>query len=511
MRRNNSKQQQQKQKRKSSSSSVPVVTFFPRGNNRQQQSQQQQSSSRSITTRTNQNNNNLAVPAQVLLQLLRQQQHHHRQKRRQRDEEEDEEVEEIEEEDDDDDAVSEAIALASILSGQNDDEENDDDDDNDDELLVDDEEGDDDEYFEDDDDKSSSSDESKATTVISIRNNSEKGKRKKQENGGGDELIIQAEIDESNPLSRREIVGHITNAAAGLLAVCPNFSSLRVVVPPSSQQSKSSQTTLILPPRDVSKFSPEKLSVVIDLDETIVQSRGLHESFVFSNNNNKRNSNNNKKNNNNHDVLIVARPHLFSHLIPTLQRIGAEIIVWTAAQKEYAEYVLKFISSSHYHQNNNETTQTQTKWWHHLIAREDCLTHRVWNENSELFPKNLSWIVGGTAADSSSNRSLNKCLLLENSPASVFTNPENCFLVSDFHNYVENVSVDDQSLIFASQIIEQVSNNNTISVSRALGKTNLLELCSFRVPGVRGLVQCKTLVYSPPGVPRTFGEEKIKK
>lgn len=332
---------------------------------------------------------------------------------------------------------------------------------------------------------------------------------------GGRQLVIEAEIDpNSDPRQTRRMLNRITTAACQLAAVCPNFSSMRVIIPPSASASSSSgggeSNRFLLPPRDLQKFAASELCVVVDLDETILQGRTRGAGGL---------------------PAVIVRPHL-EDLVAALRRSGAEIIVWTAGERAYANHILGAVTNyrppatattaAAIRNNNNNAgsanncsngaaTQTLGKFWHHLITRENCLhkwfdagvgrhhhaTLGVADSSAVLTVKDLSWL----------GRSVERCLVIENSPVSVCHQPSSAVLVPDFHGS----NPGDRSLAIVSEVVGAVSNafhdRGETSVAKALQRCSQLELCGFRIPGVRGTVSVRTLTYSPPGGPRTFGEE----
>ena len=491
----------------SSSFLIPLMAFSsPRqtsnNNSNNNHSSRRQTSNNNNRNNSNNNNDNvmLSRPAQVLRQMLlqqqrqrqmereqqqlrrqtqrssSQQQHHHKARRRQRqeqddDDDEEEDGEEDECDDDDDDDISEAIALASILSGMTGDDDDDDNQEDEEEEEAEEEEDNDDEE---------------------------------------EELVIEAELDgNADPRKQREIVNQISDVARNLIRACPNFSALRVTVPslpPPSTTTTSSQKLqklpppLLPPPRTTS--SSLLFTLVIDLDETIVQSRDLDPALFDS-----AERQDLQRTANwyftQRDKHIVYRPHLDT-LVQTLTekllpRENLEVVIWTASERDYATTVL-----NHYLLRRNDSNKEleNQQFWDHLITRENCAQHH-WANATTTLPKNLNWL----------GRNIDHCMLLENSPGSSHASPDNAILVPDFHNNSKN-SCNDESLRIAAMLIEYVFNqvmhhNNT--VQKALQQRwclNYLELSSFRVPGVRGNINCKTLSYCPPGVAqRTFGEE----
>eukprot|EP00758_Cryptobia_borreli_P002997 Tbor_TRINITY_DN3446_c0_g1::TRINITY_DN3446_c0_g1_i1::g.3789::m.3789/K17616/CTDSPL2; CTD small phosphatase-like protein 2 len=145
------------------------------------------------------------------------------------------------------------------------------------------------------------------------------------------------------------------------------------------------------------------LSVVLDLDETLVYARS---------------------------GPIMVRPY-FSYLLRTLQMTNCEIILWTAGISQYVDAVVHALTVA---AGDCAGPMMGGTWYHHIITRDSR-----WFEETSPGVKDLRML----------GRPLGRVVILENNPCSVQLQTDNGILVQDYLE--ENFS--DQSLKEATDII----------------------------------------------------------
>jgi hypothetical protein len=230
--------------------------------------------------------------------------------------------------------------------------------------------------------------------------------------------------------------------------ICPNFARprIRITVTEEIEYISAAQARTVIPPQDGRRFRLNGLVVVVDLDETVVYAR---------------------------DGPVLLRPYA-RDLATTLQSSGAEVIVWTAAARPYALECLKAFGAC--------------TFWHHLVTRES----RAWGyvEDEDLpMVKDIRQL----------GRPLDRVLVIENSPASVRSQPGNAVLVQDFRG-VE--SADDRSLQIVSSIVAAAA-ACADPVPQVLSRCTSLESSVFYLPNHRVHTHC--LTYAPSGTLRSYG------
>lgn len=157
----------------------------------------------------------------------------------------------------------------------------------------------------------------------------------------------------------------------------------------------------LIPPMDLAYESePCRLTVVLDLDETLVWAR---------------------------NATVVVRPFV-QEFIQACLRNQCEIVLWTAGIPVYVNRILSAIT---------RVVKRHT-WFHYVIARSP-----LWYSDEGPTVKDLRLV----------QRPLERVLVLENSPASMQHQPQNVLLVEDF--YGDNM--EDQSLLFAGQVVERLT------------------------------------------------------
>lgn len=159
----------------------------------------------------------------------------------------------------------------------------------------------------------------------------------------------------------------------------------------------ANEDTVLIPPQ--APMHSGSLTVVVDLDETVVWAR---------------------------NAQIVVRPFVVEMLLACV-RNQCEVVVWTASVPHYVNRILHSVNGV-----------AKRQWYHYVVARSP-----LWFHEGSASVKDLNYL----------RRDLSRVLVIENSPASVQLQQENVLLVEDF--YGDNH--DDQSLIFAGQVIERVS------------------------------------------------------
>ena len=239
--------------------------------------------------------------------------------------------------------------------------------------------------------------------------------------------------------------------------VTPGFSAVVSDVPRSIHSSGGfggyRHMGTLIPPDTVSQSEMPHLTVVLDLDETLGSFR---------------------------TEPALYRPHLKA-FFETLQSFDCEVVVWTAALREYAGQRLAFDGC----------------YMHHLIGRDA----RWYNgQYPELATKNLKLL----------GRDLRRCVIVENSPLSVRLNPGNAILVQNYT--AENVRAQleaggqDDSFLVVKEVIEYMANAvkedpENVSVPELLRSCPLLRRAHF----ADGTICCHALKYEAPGVPLEFG------
>lgn len=169
----------------------------------------------------------------------------------------------------------------------------------------------------------------------------------------------------------------------------------RSVAPPRDRP-KTKRTGLLPPP---SVAAPPLLSVVLDLDETLVSARS---------------------------GAIHVRPFV-KDLVDLLQDTQCEIIVWTAGVPRYVNRILHAVG---------DVCQC-AHWFHHIISR-----HRRWYANDGDCAKDLRLL----------GRPMDRLLLIENNPVSVLLQPEQAILLEDY----TRPDTADQSLRVLASILRRI-------------------------------------------------------
>jgi hypothetical protein len=196
---------------------------------------------------------------------------------------------------------------------------------------------------------------------------------------------------------------------------------------PQQHVGKIPTETFLIPPMECPpEGAVRNLTVVLDLDETLVWAR---------------------------NATVVVRPFVQEFLQACL-RNRCEIVLWTAGIPVYVNRIINAISR----------VVKRNHWFHYVVARSP-----MWYSDFGPTIKDLRLI----------HRPLDRVLVLENSPASMQLQEGNVLLVEDF--YGDNM--DDQSMLFAGQVVERLSqgarDNNLTSVAEGLIADPVLVPVSF--------------------------------
>jgi hypothetical protein len=159
-----------------------------------------------------------------------------------------------------------------------------------------------------------------------------------------------------------------TNATGPVAATAAASSPGRICRTPSMNKDHGA----FLPRRD---GEADTLCLVLDLDETLVYAR---------------------------NGPVQVRPHARS-LLSTLEGADAEVVVWTAGERDYAQSVIRQI----------DTTNTVQ----HCVYR-----HHKWWTGRPGYTKNLR----------SLGRNINRTVIVDNTPDCLRDYPDNAILVSDY-------------------------------------------------------------------------------
>nr|CCC89959.1 conserved hypothetical protein [Trypanosoma congolense IL3000] len=202
------------------------------------------------------------------------------------------------------------------------------------------------------------------------------------------------------------------------------------------------------------------LSIVVDLDETLVASRA---------------------------GSIHLRPHI-KEFIDACHAEGCEIVIWSAATPSYVNAIVRAVAA----------VSQRRVWYHHIITRH----HSWYREN-----------CGGVKDLSELGRPLGRVLLLENSTLSIQRQPQNSILVED---YIQP-NLQDNTLHILAGIVRRVATgmrcrNGGVcdTVARLLSVDPELQALSFLVSlnedcastvvemyPTRAEISCWGLRYSP--------------
>lgn len=159
-------------------------------------------------------------------------------------------------------------------------------------------------------------------------------------------------------------------------------------------------STMLIPPATPAQADSRVLTVVIDLDETIVWARQAH---------------------------LSVRPFVME-LLHACLRNHCEVVVWSASVPQYVNRILHAVNGVVHRQ-----------WYTYVIARSG-----LWYaENAQASVKDIRLL----------HRDLDRVMVIENSPASVQLQEGNVLLVEDFYGE----DTEDQSLIFVGQVIERAA------------------------------------------------------
>jgi TFIIF-interacting CTD phosphatase-like protein len=157
----------------------------------------------------------------------------------------------------------------------------------------------------------------------------------------------------------------------------------------------TNDTVYLLPPTP-----NEKLTIVLDLDETLIYARD--------------------------EICILKRPYL-DNFINVLKNLNCEIVIWTAAEHSYALEVLKHIN---------------------ILS---IVSHFIWRHKKWI--NYLSYET--TCAKPICMLGRNKVIVIENSICSVMCNSAQSIIVNNFERI--SYSCDDNTLILISNILTDLN------------------------------------------------------
>lgn len=162
-------------------------------------------------------------------------------------------------------------------------------------------------------------------------------------------------------------------------------------------------------PLSISKCDPHintKLIIVLDLDETIIYARNL-------------------------SLGILIRPGL-RELLTLLKQDCFEVIVWTAAHKEHAIYVVDMLNSTFV-------------WLPHFIIHAGA-----WMTDNINYEKNIEYLFN-------EHRTVDNILVIDDRMLNLKKYPNNILCVKPYHGYM----VKDNTLSIVSKIINNILESST--------------------------------------------------
>ncbi|ORC93449.1 nuclear lim interactor-interacting factor [Trypanosoma theileri] len=183
-----------------------------------------------------------------------------------------------------------------------------------------------------------------------------------------------------------------------------NFSPRPPPVKTFARSNFTDSDNFFIPPPSV--HDEGKLVVVLDLDETLVYSRG---------------------------GPIIPRPG--THRLFEALRGRCEVVVWTAGEEHYAREVIQRID--------------RRRCIQHCIFR-----HEKWWSERPGYLKDISAL----------GRPLNRTIIIDNTPDCLRAYPQNGLLVTDFRGELWNRSGADTTLFVLADIIEDVLRGPLVSV-----------------------------------------------
>ena len=179
-------------------------------------------------------------------------------------------------------------------------------------------------------------------------------------------------------------------------------SDIRITRKPLERDARlaSGKSEFLVPEKS---YSDGRLTVVLDLDETLVSNHGQYLHCA--------------------DNSIIQRPHLQSFLSALAS--CCEVILWTASTYEVTEQVLRNIDPC-------------STIFDHVIARSPKWFKGV------PYTKDLTLL----------GREMDRIVIVENNSDCVVNNPNNAILVSDFHGIPQPTP--DLTLLVVQEIIEDI-------------------------------------------------------
>eukprot|EP00796_Vickermania_ingenoplastis_P004403 gene4403-3203_t len=234
---------------------------------------------------------------------------------------------------------------------------------------------------------------------------------------------------------------------------------LAAILQPKKKRKKGPKL-LLARPSQLWNFS---LSVVLDMDETLLAARGAG---------------------------VYIRPHV-PEFIHTCHALRCEVIVWTAGTTAYANGLFAEIAAA----------SRMELWYHHAITR-----HPRWFEETVE--------TNGLKDIRRLQRDTSKVLVIENNPASILKQPENALLVEDYTEPNPN----DRTFQVLKEVLEEVVSllsrptTRTLQASEAkpgvpAALLRISQLAQVQVGEVGTNLSTHALWYSPApkGEPRQYG------
>lgn len=178
-----------------------------------------------------------------------------------------------------------------------------------------------------------------------------------------------------------------------------------------------SPTHHILPPR----LPSTKLTVVFDLDETLVSNR--------------------------HSSEAIPRPYYHAVLQGLSQKPEVEVVLWTASTKEVVNQVLSSLEDE---------------------ESSSCFQH--------VIPRDKKWFTEPTHTKDLRllGRPMDRIIIVENSPNCCKLNPQNAILVDDYHGQEEDAALVNVYYMIEA-VIQLINDGYSVSTSlRTLAKEQLL-------------------------------------
>jgi NLI interacting factor-like phosphatase len=191
---------------------------------------------------------------------------------------------------------------------------------------------------------------------------------------------------------------------------------------------------------EISEKYRNSLTIVIDLDETIVNGRSLclkRESEIAGD-----------------DLRLLIRPYTLELLYACKKR-GMEIIIWSAGVKYYVLSALHYV----------------------LLGRLELIDHIIWRDTrwhprdtTDTVPKDMALL----------NRDMSKSIIIDNHPLNIIANPNNGILISDFDERMSKryIRGGDETLSRDYTLLGLISTIYSIDCSYSENRTDIRNILS---------------------------------